>query len=722
MRRAAAAACVVTALVAAACRDRPAIPAAPTFTGSKVCAECHSDRHATWMRTGHAYALLESSDATVVAAFDGKPVEHPKFTATPYRGDDGSFRIRVVRRDGSPPEDWRADRAIGRGMQQAFLATSPKGDWELLHLTWNLREARWQLTGEVLGEISADPGRYDDFHPESHGFNHGCAGCHATGFDAGWDEITGRYETRMVEGSISCESCHGPGSAHAARFRRPLVPGDAYAPPERLLQPREDLDPAGVSALCGRCHENHWFRYALDDDPRAGPRDVAVSRHADDFGFYADGRFSGLQYDHTVTVESACSVRGRMSCLSCHDMHGGRPRAMRFDAPDDDAQCTQCHEETGAAGRGHTHHENLRCVDCHMPRLAGGLLAEQRDHSIRSPEPAFTERFGAANHLDACTKCHEKEGAAWARERREAWYGPADETEAARIAVVVALRGQPDGVSTDALVRLAEDRGARRFHRLTALRALAARPGPEVPATLLRLLDDPQPDVRLAAAERVGERGRPAEAAPALVRMLAAKERTLRVEAAWALAKLGRRGEDAAVRAAWTDAQGMIPRRRVFDDAWERIWFIADSLGETAHADRALASMRRLPSWKDGPPHATAREILHRHARRLLESGDLDGAARELAAAGADAATDGLLAVDAIELAERRGERSAPSRWLDLAARSTDPAVQATAAYRAALATGRAAAEKSALERIAAALERDPVGGEALRRVRAALR
>ena len=95
----------------------------------------------------------------------------------------------------------------------------------------------------------------------------------------------------------------------------------------------------------------------------------------------------------------ACYLKGGMSCLSCHAMHGGKKWALRWREENDDRQCLQCHEELGpepALMTAHSHHKDVRCVDCHMPKLLTGVLHFIRDHSIGSPEPELTERFGAA--------------------------------------------------------------------------------------------------------------------------------------------------------------------------------------------------------------------------------------------------------------------------------------------------------------------------------------
>ena len=47
-------------------------------------------------------------------------------------------------------------------------------------------------------------------------WNHQCAECHSTNLRKGYDAATDRFETTWSEIDVSCEACHGPGSAHVA--------------------------------------------------------------------------------------------------------------------------------------------------------------------------------------------------------------------------------------------------------------------------------------------------------------------------------------------------------------------------------------------------------------------------------------------------------------------------------------------------------------------------
>ena len=280
----------------------------PTFVSSETCKSCHAERHETWLKTAHAYSLREPSAEVVAGRFDGKPVETRYFTATPFRRD-GGFWIRVDAKDARPSGEFRISRVIGRTFEQAYLFTGPRGEWRVLPLCWSLERQQWDLTHRVLDDISGGISAGEDFDTREKIFNDGCGQCHATQYDIGYNTRTDSYASKMLEGAVACESCHGPGSAHVAWHQQKRQPGPDYQSPARLLHPKKDLDAKGVLESCGRCHYKHIWRYAIDEDPRVGFNEIAISQNHDSLGFFADGRLSGLNYNGSTQSQSSVFQR-----------------------------------------------------------------------------------------------------------------------------------------------------------------------------------------------------------------------------------------------------------------------------------------------------------------------------------------------------------------------------------------------------------------------------
>jgi len=708
--------------------EEPAeLPREAGFIGSEACRGCHEERHRTWLDTAHAYSLRAPDDASVAGRFDGAPIEARYFVATPEKRADGWY----VRVEGRGPSwrsgEYKVTHVIGRHFEQAYLFTGPLGEWRVLPICWSIERGEWDLTHEVLHDITGSAtAAAEDADTREIVFNQGCGQCHATDYDVGQDVSGGgppRFRTTYLEGAVACESCHGPGSVHARWHRRAEAGGPVpgYGEPARLLHPREDLDASGVLATCGRCHYLHDWRYAIADDPRVSFHDIAVSLNFDQPGFLADGRIDGLRYHGTTQSQSACYLKGGMSCLSCHRMHGGKRWALKFEE-DDDAQCTQCHETGTYAGKGHTFHEDVRCVDCHMPKLLEPtrVLHFMRDHTIRSPEPEFTERFGRDLAPNACGVCHADKTARWARTWKEKWWGPLEDRQRlADVGTVVALRRDRSEVATAELAALAARATSPLFFRMTALRELGLRDGPAAREAVRRRLSDDHPEILQMAVQ--GAIRRPERAAgAALAKLLDHPVRTVRVDAAYALALAGWRATPAESEALWRDTEEMLVRRGGVTDELQRLVVIADATGRFEASGKYLAPLvRRAP--------AAAVDGIRRRARFLTDEGhhadalDAYGDAHALRDED-DRATLELLYVDSADSLAALGRLpEAAGNWRYLVESGEDDALAAIAEARLRALAGGAADQVERLEALAAELEDAPASGELLRRIRWAL-
>jgi hypothetical protein len=725
--------CGAAALWASCGGEEPRLAPLPEragFIGSEGCQACHEERHATWLKTAHAYSLRKPLPGIVAGSFDGKPVDTPYFTVTPHE-KDGRYFFRVEGKDGRPDGDHEVTRVVGRSFEQAYLTTDPTGRWRVMPLCWSLERKEWDLTHRVLEDIAGHAGAVpEDYDSRSHVFNDGCGQCHATDYDVGHDPETNRMDSTFIEGAVSCESCHGPGSVHRQWHADERDDDEGYVWPARLVHPKKDLDAHGVLESCGRCHYAHEWVYAIDDDPRVGYDDIALGLNQDQEGFYADGRLTGLNYHGSTQSQSACFLKGDMSCISCHRMHGGKRWAMKWDGRSN-KQCTQCHDAE-KHGEAHTHHdETVACVDCHMPKFLKGALHFLRDHAIRAPDPALTEKFGADQSPNACNQCHADKSATWAREWRDTWWGPADPAMARDVDLIVRLRRGERGVSTEELVDAVERATSGIFFRLTALTRIIRHRRDEAQTRdlLVRLLM--QDNVELLQHVCLALTVKPdASAVQLLLRLLGHESRVVRVLAGHALVRSGWRGghgADEAMARVFQDARDRLVRQRHRVSALEQIALIADAVGTPAEADAYYGQVQRSNASRPGEWRPATLELVHRKARREAEAGRHEEALRLyalVADAGGERGVAPLVRVDIADSLAALGrtvEASAGWRAV-LSARGVHGVESAIARARLEGVAGRAdSARQSLLER-EKALAVSPAGGELLRRVRWSLR
>jgi predicted CXXCH cytochrome family protein len=143
--------------------------------------------------------------------------------------------------------------------------------------------------------------------------------------------------------------------------------------------------------------------------------------------FWSDGqvRVSGREFNGLSA--SGCYTRGKLSCLSCHSMHGYQSNDDQLiPRLEGNQACIQCHEQIGADVARHTRHANgssgSLCYNCHMPHTTYGLLKAIRSHTIDSPSVKASLATGRPN---ACNLCHLDRTLEWTAVHLRDGYGQA---------------------------------------------------------------------------------------------------------------------------------------------------------------------------------------------------------------------------------------------------------------------------------------------------------
>lgn len=275
-----------------------------------------------------------------------------------------------------------------------------------------------------------------------------CAGCHLTGWERYQDAATGQYLVRAVndpggemnidddpepdEINVGCESCHGPGSEHAANAGRSgLIVNPKYLSAERS------------SALCGRCHDRRQgyggptvgYTQAVSEEgflarPGIG-RNELITKFTDpvkkgptmrgqgrEDNIWADDVHSSKphqQYSDFLKSKMYRNDRWLVTCSDCHDMHGGGPfNRFLVHNPNDSASplCQRCHavdslshmdKKLNAKMKG----EQTRCIDCHMPGTANtGGVAGVFGRLIKTPPHASPQEEENGSYWQGGLRSH----------------------------------------------------------------------------------------------------------------------------------------------------------------------------------------------------------------------------------------------------------------------------------------------------------------------------
>lgn len=386
----------------AAKRDTPTSPVVQTaslpridqsqYAGSKTCESCHAGYYESWKDSAHNKmirpAVFEGADQTVVADFSKPDPNRP-------------FERKDVK--------W----VIGHRWKQRFIGVVD-GQEVVFPGQWSIKEAKWlPYTGKADWWYPQHP----DWKTRSN-FKL-CAGCHSTGTDV----ASGTW----TEQNITCESCHGPGKAHAAK---PAI--DNIVNPARLSTERS-------IEVCMACHQagkpsgTEEYAWAVGYQPGKKLADFwhgfepEPGKQTSEFwdnGTAHKNRVQGNTFTHSVMYHNG------LQCSACHDAHGSRNLSMTLKSASTNALCTTCHGPGKSVGpdykilSDHTHHAvtstGSQCISCHMPKTGENSVgAEARDHTFNFVSPSTS--IGTKNP-NSCNLCHSDKTPEWSLEFVKKWY------------------------------------------------------------------------------------------------------------------------------------------------------------------------------------------------------------------------------------------------------------------------------------------------------------
>ncbi|HEX6737114.1 MAG TPA: cytochrome c3 family protein [Vicinamibacteria bacterium] len=541
------------------------------YTQSATCLRCHPARHASWQRTFHRTMTQPAGPAAVVGDFGDARYTFDGVESRFQRQGDRYF-IETLGPGGQPG---RFEVAMTVGSRRFQQYVTRVGDRHLrLPLAWNIEEKRWfHLNGGFLTPDGTD------FSSHLALWDGNCIFCHNVKARPGYDWASARYASQVEQLGIACEACHAPAAEHVARNANPLRRyllrlGDK--PDPTIVNPRR-LDAARRTQVCGHCHGQRLPRpldrirqLMSEGDPYVPGQDLSqytepLFRESQLRGvdvalrFWKDGTPRLTAYEYQGVLLSRGHERSELSCLSCHEAHGGDPKGMIEPEMRGPKGCVQCHPAIGRDVAAHTRHQaegsGSDCYACHMPRIVYGLLETHPSHRIQSPDPARAWRHDMP---EACTLCHLDRSVSWAAREWSRMFAqplPADLPAAADPAFglpesvralaggdvvqrAVALRAFSFERSStgDARARLwavpwilmglEDDYAAVRHFAWRSLRELLARPGALAPGEAARWGEQPGFDPQAPAPERqaavasyrtfwraLDKRGLPADAA-----------------------------------------------------------------------------------------------------------------------------------------------------------------------------------------------------------------
>jgi tetratricopeptide (TPR) repeat protein len=461
--------------------------------GRDRCAPCHQAATEAWFGSDHDLAMAEAAEETVLGDFSDAVFEYHGISSRFFRRDGGFFVH--TEGPGGEMDDFEITYTFGHEPLQQYLVPFPGGRLQCLSLAWDTVRGEWfHLYPET--DIPAD----DWLHwtRNAQNWNGMCAECHSTNLIKGYDSETQTFQTTWSEIDVSCEACHGPGSAHVDWAELPPM-----ARPDTtdygLVVPTSDISSRQQVELCAPCHSR---RTELGDFKHSQREllDSLVPSILDEGLYHADGQILDEVYVYGSFVQSKM-YRNDVQCADCHDVHSLK---LRFEGNE---LCGQCHRLDTYDSADHHFHKKIvdgepsagaLCISCHMPQQPYMVVDWRADHSLRVPRPDLTRDIGTPN---ACGQvgCHADKSLDWQIDEYEKWYGRAKKPHFGTI-LAAGREGRPE--ARDQLVRLAGNELYPAIVRATALSLLGRyTPDGAINAVFDLALADPEPIIRRTAVE-----------------------------------------------------------------------------------------------------------------------------------------------------------------------------------------------------------------------------
>jgi hypothetical protein len=348
------------------------------YVGSEVCKSCHLEHHDAWKRTLHSRMLVDVSQNADAIVTDIDPEL--------IRADLDKIkdRLKVPVEEVYIPKVDEIKFTIGSQWKQRFLIER-EGELYIAPIQFNIDTGRWV--------------NYHEHDWLKRPWIAKCGGCHATGVEL--------ESKTFIEPGVGCESCHGPGSKHAALPRTEI-----YEKRETIVNPAKLTGGIAVQ-VCGACHNRGKATQAKAGWPVGYQPGKALETYYRSTSYeggdvkhvYANEFAKGHHQQYIDWRQSKHAVEG-VTCVTCHTVHElGNPVVIRGQTQEKGSkQCLTCHEMTNPVG-AHAIHSFGNCIGCHMPRIAKSAESgDIRSHVFVALLPEVT--LNNPKVPNSCQTCH----------------------------------------------------------------------------------------------------------------------------------------------------------------------------------------------------------------------------------------------------------------------------------------------------------------------------
>ncbi len=254
-----------------------------TFVGRESCKSCHELEYSAWLNSDHDRAMDMATEETVLGDFIDVEFTSHGITSRFFKRN-GRFMVNT-QGPGGQMADFEITHTFGVEPLQQYLVPFPGGRLQCLNIAWDSDLSRWF---DLNPTLAIPPDDWLHWTRAAQNWNGMCAECHSTNLKKGFNPSTRTYTTTWSEIDVSCEACHGPGSAHVQwadipPMARPDV--DDFG----LVVNTGNIQSTELVELCAPCHSRRSELGDYDHD-QAALLDSQIPAVLEEGLYYADGQ------------------------------------------------------------------------------------------------------------------------------------------------------------------------------------------------------------------------------------------------------------------------------------------------------------------------------------------------------------------------------------------------------------------------------------------------
>ena len=344
------------------------------YIGSQACVSCHPSQHKSYLVTSHSKTMerVDPEKEVTTGSF------HHSLSGNDYEvflRDNQLFHREIMR--GAKGEALATTEhpilyTMGSGSHGksyvyrngTFFGQSP--------LSWYVESKKWSMS----------PGYDLPYHPGfSRKLTSECFFCHVGSVDR---KAGNPNDFTVLEETVGCERCHGPGELHANKFRKRQASATAIESGNRATASGADgenesdntiVNPARLSrdlseAICQQCHlqaAGKALRAGKDEwDFRPGTplTDIRV-----DYQYrLGDDKMKIVGHVEQLHMSECYKQTETLTCITCHNPHDTPTPEMAIEHYR--SICLTCHDNQacGEPMQKRMTHARNDCSQCHMPK------------------------------------------------------------------------------------------------------------------------------------------------------------------------------------------------------------------------------------------------------------------------------------------------------------------------------------------------------------------